>query len=339
MSSREEIADRLIDMSGWYAELALLNWLIDSCLAPILASGPVSLADLASWAGYNEDRIAPVLDGLVGLRIVELSGDGYTMSAMAERFVPGGSGYLGDAIQHHARYWRLWSDLSAMLTKRAEPTDWMLDRAIAEDGDSHTLLLRSTATETTVAERSEILRQVLAPSARTLVDLGGGPGTLAHQAVASKASLRAEVWDVPASEEVWRVAADSLPASARRRVSFRPCDLRCQSTWATPYSDVDTCLISHVLANYGLEFASRMLTNVFRVFPDSTVFVVTPWRPFGDARDPLSALLFDVLIQSATHHGAAHTNAQIEQAIFQAGGVVLNVSEVSESGLWKCSRR
>ena len=339
MSSWEETAEHLVDMSGWYVELALLDWLIDSGLAPILARGPMTLSDVASWAGYRDERLAPMLDALVGLGIVELNGDGYTMAAIAERFVPGGSGYLGDAIQHHARYWKLWSDLGTMLTERPGTADWMLDRAIVKDSDGHALLLRSTATETTVAERSELLSYVLTRSTRALVDLGGGPGTLAHQAVSSKADLRAEVWDVGASEEVWRAAASSLPPRARRRISFRSCDLRSESTWATPYPDVNACIISHVIANYSLQVVGKLLANVFRVFPCSTVFLITPWRPFGDARDPLSALLFDVLIQSATHHGAAHTNVQVQQAIQRAGGRVLDVHEVNESGLWRCRPR
>lgn len=339
MKRPNDLAELLIDMSGWYAELALLEWLVDTGLVSILADRPSTLADISTWLDYPAERVAPLLDGLSGLGFVDLTADGYVVpNAMAERLVPGGNGYLGDSVRHHARYWRAWANLPELLALRSTPEDWMLDRAIHDDPDNHTLLLRSSASETTVGERTALLRRILTPMARSLVDIGGGHGKLSQQASVSLPELRAEAWDVAASEPIWSALAACLPSTVRARVSFHPCDLLAESTWSVERPDVDICVISHVLANYDIDTVTALLGNAFRVFANSTIYLVTSWRPFGDARDPLPSLLFDVLIQSATLAGAAHPNDQIEAAIRDAGGAVLSLVEVDGSALWQSRR-
>lgn len=335
MSEDRRVADLLIDMSGWYMETALLEWTLDVDLPRHFKDGEWTLIDLSRRVGIAPDRLGPILDGLVGMSVLQVTGIGYAMPPdIRVALGTGSDSSVAHHVRHHARWWRLWKNLPNLLAVRSAPEPWMQDLSVHEDPSSHELLLRSSAVETSLEERVRMLTPLGLGPDHLLVDLGGGHGRLGIVA-ADRWCTRTETWDVPSSEAVWSSYADEAEPSVRSLLSFQSVDLVAAVPWRQR-PEVTHVVLSHVAANFDGEDVKSLLAKVFTAFPNAVLLIASPWRPHGDSRDPISSLVFDVLIQSATLAGRVHTNDEMRGFITSSGGRVDSLEELDGSALWLC---
>ena len=66
-------AELLIDMSGWYMETALIEWMLDARLSEAFGNGALSGGDAARLLDFDADRLLPILDALVGMEVLDLA--------------------------------------------------------------------------------------------------------------------------------------------------------------------------------------------------------------------------------------------------------------------------
>ena len=147
----------------------------------------------------------------VGLLVPE-SGR-YHTSAMVNRYLQKESAdYRGDYLALMQRQWKEWSRLTEVVTS-GMPLD-LQEPETPEYRRSFSWAMHHRSQE----PAQQVAKQISMKSARSFLDLGGGPGTYALAFVQSNPHLQATVMDRPAALEVARILAKR--SSMESRLSF-----------------------------------------------------------------------------------------------------------------------
>ncbi len=139
---------------------------------------------------------------------------GYQASKFATTYLQQNSAdYRGDYLALMQRQWEEWSRLTEVVTTGI-PVDSQ-EPETPEYRRSFTWAMHHRSQE----PAQQVAKQVSLKSARSFLDLGGGPGTYALAFVQNNPHLQATVMDRPAALEVARTLAKQ--ASAESRLSFQ----------------------------------------------------------------------------------------------------------------------
>jgi hypothetical protein len=150
---------------------------------------------------------------------------------------------------------------------------------------------------------------------RTLVDVGGGNGTLVAEALRAHPALRGVVFDLPA-------ALTSAPAAlAAAGVADRARTQSGDAFWWAP-AGADAYLLKQVLHDWEDDAATTILRRCREAMaPDGTILVVERALPEIVTEDDAQTLLIDVLMMAVTG-GRERTEGGFRR-LFEAAGLQL----------------
>lgn len=178
---------------------------------------------------------------------------------------------------------------------------------------------------------SEIASHVRFGRARTLLDLGGGPGTYALAFLAKNAKLRATVCDREAAIEVAKEIAASY--SAGRRLSYLPLDFTHEPIPGT----YDVIWYSNVLHIYSPEDNQAIFRRVLAALAPGGRFIIQD--AFLHDRQglyPLEASLFAVSMLLFTEGGNTYSVAETAKWLKDAGFVGIRLCPLKKGiGDWE----
>ncbi|MBN9743444.1 hypothetical protein DMP23_20555 [Amycolatopsis sp. A1MSW2902] len=295
-----------------------------------LAARSMTAADLADRVGADPDRTRRLLRGLAVLGIVAESADGtFTLSPVGEPLrtdAPDGVRSLalfmsGDVM------WGAWRQLAACV--RTGPQAWELDDAPATDvRDEHAAefdLLHQAMFEQSRQTAPAIANAYDFSWCATVVDVGGGHGTLLAAVLDANPSTRGIVFDRPDA----RAGAEKLivDRALQDRAEFVGGDFLA----AVPAGS-DAYVIKNVLHDWGDERCVAILRNCAAAMADDgRVLVAEPVAPerFGtSATDDVLTAIDLVLMNSGgrlrteAEHSGLHTAAglRLERFLPASGG-------------------
>jgi len=178
---------------------------------------------------------------------------------------------------------------------------------------------------------SEIASHVRLGRAKTLLDLGGGPGTYALAFLAKNAKLRATVCDREAAIEVAKEIAASH--SAGRRLSYLPLDFTHEPIPGT----YDVIWYSNVLHIYSPEDNQAIFRRVLAALAPGGRFIIQD--AFLHDRQglyPLEASLFAVSMLLFTEGGNTYSVAQTAKWLKDTGFVGIRLCPLKKGiGDWE----
>jgi SAM-dependent methyltransferase len=176
------------------------------------------LPDLARELKVSERGLSILCRNLAMTGLLHKSGNHYRNSRLAATALNGDDpAFRGSYLDLITNHWTDWLRLPDAV-RTGEPLD-------KDEPDEPAYRRRFTWAMhyRTVETAPMIAAQLHLKGARTLLDLGGGPGTYAMAFLAKNPGLRATVCDRPAALEVAREIAATHKAGAR--VSYLPLDL------------------------------------------------------------------------------------------------------------------
>ena len=297
---------------GFMASQALFTAL-DLELFTRLADGPAEADELARRVGAHPARFQALLTACTALRLIEREGELYRNTPVASRYlVKHARGYMGEYYLRQISS-TLYSELPlARAIVRGQAGASTTYAHFLEDPVRAEAFIRGQHAGSSGPAYLLAKTLDLSPFTR-LLDLGGGSGAYAIEAMRRQPTLTAVIVEHPRVIAV----AEKIVAEAglRHRVEFATGDV-VNDAWP---KGADLILLSYIISSYQPETMRSLLARAHGYLPLGGGLVIHDFALHADGPGPLNAALwlFANLAISATTH--PHTVAEVTQAMAQAG--------------------
>jgi SAM-dependent methyltransferase len=284
-------------------------------LADALAAGPLALPELAGRLGCDESALARLLGVLCAEGLLELASSG------AYRITELGAQLRQGALRDLARFvgapfmWTPWASLaSAVRDARSSAFERLHGESLFQhlDHDERDAALYHRAVDAFTRRQARALAEVFDFSALgSVVDIGGGLGTLLVELTARFAALRCILYDRPAVIAQARAVLGSSPEGARIETVSG-------DFFTSVPQGADAYVIKHVLHNWGDDEAVRLLSlcaNALRA--NGRVLIVENLLLPGNVRD--AARLFDLEMFVLCGPGRERSKPEFRRLLHRAG--------------------
>jgi len=275
-----------------------------------LGQGPLSAAEVASKCSAHPRSTALLLNACVALGLLEKEGGSYRNSSDAQAsLVPGGPGYIGDAIAHQEDLWQAWGrlpdavrDNRRVVTRQAEG-----DAAASHRNFILAMHNRAMRAAPVLAEHLDLSDR------RQLFDAGGGPGTFSIFLVRRYPGLRAIIFDLPQTIAITREIVGA--SEVADRISFQP-----GNYFEDGFGDGnDVVLLSAILHSMGPERSLMLLRKAYDSLVAGGMVVVNEGLVNADGTGPLSAVLFSLNMLVNTGEGQSYSEEELSGLMADAG--------------------
>lgn len=302
---------------------ALLLGAIKLDLFSLIPAEGATLEDIARKGAFSRRRLELLLNALAAHEFLEKRGDRWYNSADAEAFLRRGApGFLGGALGFALDLYAPWGRLDECLRE---------DRPVA--GESH---LRPGTEETgrfvrAMHERALAIGPALVADfdlagCGSLLDLGGGPGTLSLLLARRYPGLRATVLDLPAvAEEARRQLAGQAGGESIEVVG---------GTYLEPLGPqlggarFDAALLSGQMHQESLADCGRILRHARETLsPRGRLFLVDILVDEGKS-SPRFATLFGINMALMRPNGGVHSRTEISECLSASGFRILRSGSV-----------
>src|SRR5215467_10696284 len=267
------------------------------------------LADLARELKVSERGLSILCRNLAVVGLLHKRGDQYRNSRLAATALNADDpAYRGSYLDLISRHWASWQRLMESV-RTGQPLD--KDEPEAPDyRRNFTWAMHHRTLETAPM----IAAQLSLKGAKTLLDLGGGPGTYAMAFLAKNPDLRATVCDRPAALEVAKEIAATNKAGAR--LSYLPLDFLTGDIPGT----FDVIWYSNVLHIYSMEENQAVFRRAKAALsPGGRLIIQDAFLHDREGLFPEEASLFAVSMLLFTETGNTYTVAETSSWLKQAG--------------------
>jgi len=324
--TRPALADRIRKEATAYRRSAVLLAGIETGLFRSVLESDRTARELAQELQGHPRGMERLANALVALGWLELRGERYHLpSELRPHFDEDDELSMSAILQHQARLFRTWGRLaeSALSGRPVRP-----ERG---PGDHDAFLL---AMDDGARHGARLLwDRVEPPSAGVLLDVGGGGGRFALEALRRRPELRAIVVDLPESEAAFRRLSSAAPESAR--LGFKPAD-----AVEGPLPPGDTALVSSLVHIFGPEKLRRLARNLALALRPGGELIVRDFF-FGDEHhtEPASTALFAINMLVNTVDGGCYTPPELQDIFGPSGFGDWRLVELDERSAALIGRR
>jgi SAM-dependent methyltransferase len=282
---------------------------IELDLFTAIGTDPRTIPDLAREMKMSERGLAILCRNLAMAGLLKKQGETYRNSRLgATALNAQHPAYRGDYLRLITSHWTDWGRLPESVK-----TGLPLDHDEPDEPDYRrrfTWAMHHRTLETA----PKIAAQIDLHSARTLLDLGGGPGTYAMAFLAKNPGLHATVCDRPAALDVAKEIASTHKAGAR--LSYLPLDLL---TEAIPGS-YDVIWYSNVLHIYAPKDNQALFRRALATLnPGGRLLIQDAFLHDRKGLFPEEASLFAVSMLLFTERGNTYSAAETRAWLTEAG--------------------
>jgi SAM-dependent methyltransferase len=274
-----------------------------------------SAFDLAGRLRTDPRATEILLDALTGIGLVRKGKDGrYRNAPVTSRYlVRGARLYQGDIVRHADTMWLNFSGLDEVV-KTGKP---------ARRGFDHESFILGMH-NLTVPRTAGLIAAVGLKGVKTMLDLGGGPGT--NAVAMAKKGVRATIFDLPETIRIARQVARREKAEGIRYLSG---DFHVDPIG----SGYDLILVSQIFHAYGADENIALLEKC-RAALNPGGRVVAQEFPIDETRTtPPQSALFSVNMLVGTETGRCYTLREMKEWFRAAGFVRITVRHLPETVL------
>jgi SAM-dependent methyltransferase len=270
--------------------------------------GPASAVQVAAARSTDPRATEVLLDALAALGLLLKHEGTYRAAPLAARHLsPGAPQPLVGMILHQNVLWNRWSHLTEVV-RSGQPAP-----REAEGEAEHEAFIRAMADHKAGLGLTDLLPVDL-EGVRRVVDLGGGPGTLAVALTRALPMVEVVLVDRP---ETLDIAARLVPADLwGSRIRGLAADLETGDPVGSGY---DLAILSAVLHAFGPRTAARVVDHAVRCLAPGGRLVVREQVLEDDRTGPVSAALFSVNMLVGTREGRSYTAREIAGWMEAAG--------------------
>ena len=311
MATTEWTIPDLLQLSGGYWSACALYAGVKLDIFSVLDSTTLTAAEVAQLRSANPRATGMLLDALAALGLLKkVDNNRYIATTFtALNLSRSSAGYLGHIIMHHHHLMPGWARLSEAVIAGAP----ILDSVSKADDETvrESFLMGMFDLASQLAPG--IARSVSLSGCRTLLDLGGGPGTYAIHFCLANPELSAVVYDLPTT----RIFAEETVArfDLSRRIAFASGDFNVDPLPA----GFDVAWLSHILHSDGPAASASLLCKAVAALNTGGVLMVQEFV-LDDAGDgPLFPALFSLNMLLGTEAGQSYSEAELKAMMTEAG--------------------
>jgi ubiquinone/menaquinone biosynthesis C-methylase UbiE len=281
-------------------------------LFTIIERGHVTVEAIAQEIQGHPRPTSMLLDGLVGMQILEKNQGHYANGAMARGFLVRGSRhYKGSILRYQSHMWNFWSQLEETV-RTGKPPSTLEELLARESADFRKDYIRGMAEFSARAAR-EVARLLAAYPVSSMLDLGCGPGLFSIELLRARAGLVADLFDLPTTLELTREFIASSGLEARTRLvtgNYHELDLD---------ERYDLILMSHTTHDEGVEGNRKMIGSAFRHLRPGGMIAIHDFVLDENRITPLFASLFALNLLLYTREGNVYTVSDYQGWMEEAG--------------------
>lgn len=291
----------LLETSGNYWQSSALQAGIRLDLFSHLSGASLPAEALAQLLKCDTRALTMLLRALTAMDLLIKDNIGYRCPEPICFWLDANSNqYLGHIIRHHHHLVESWNRLDrAVQSGRPQRQDSSFD----EDEWRKDFLLGMHNLASMLAPKLVPLLPL--PRTRTLLDVGGGPGTWSIHFCHQYPQLRATVFDRLESEAIF--SRNIAKAGMSERIAFRGGDFLEDSLG----SDFDVVWLSHVLHGEGPDRAAQLIRRAATAVSAGGVLLVHEFILNDDAQGPVFPALFALNMLLGTEQGQTYSGREI----------------------------
>lgn len=280
-------------------------------LFALLAEQGMSASALAAKLPADERALTLLLRALVAMELLTLDNGVYANTPDTAAFlVPGGPGYLGNAIRYSDNLYDTWGKLDAAVCdgapQLATETYTGADAQITRDF-VYGMHDRALGIGRVLVEMVDLA------DTRQLLDVGGGPGTYSALLAQKYPQLHSQVLELPGvANHAAEILADMGVAE---RVSLLPGDFN-----TTPFPEGNDAVLISGVFHRELESGCRtLIAKAAASLKRGGKLIISDVFCNADASGPPFAALFGLNMLLTAEHGGVHADADVATWMAEAG--------------------
>lgn len=320
MSRLQNYRESVLQLGYDAAKAMILTTAFELDLFERIGKNTKTALTLAEELKANPASLELFLNACVSIGLLEADGSGFQNTKHGlEIFLKGKPLFVGDYVRLQAKSIRDWLSLkTAVLSGQPmdQPDFFKVENSEATAGFAQ-------AMHNTAMGHAEFLaKRISLRGMKTLLDLGGGPGTFTIHFLKENPNLEAVIFDLPQTLETTRTmigAYRDMPL--RNRVRYQAGDFNRDEIQGT----FDVCFLSHIIHGQGEEENKKLFRNVFHHLHPGGRFIVQDFFLNADRSSPQFAAVFALNMLIHTEDGRTYTFDDVE-------------GWMREAGFLKCSR-
>ena len=295
--------ESIMGLSRGFMESRVLLTGAELDLFTLTAAAPLTMEKIAERIGGDRRALAIVLDALAAMGLLIKRDGSYQTEPSAARFLAADSpDSILPIIQHNIDLWERWGRLTAKVAAQEKP-DWSMQAFI---GAMHAIARPLAA---------RIVQLVNPAGARRLIDVGGGSGSYTLAFLDAAPEMRATIFDRP---EVIEMARERVGAAGMLgRVQLVAGDFESDPLPAGH----DLAFVSAIIHQNSPAENGALFRKIFAALDPGGRVVVRDHILSPDRTQPRSGALFAVNMLVGTEGGNSYTEAEIRDALTEAGFV------------------
>jgi hypothetical protein len=303
-------AEEILGLGRSYQGAAVLAAAADLDLFTALDRAPQGAAELARAIECDLRALTILLDSLVGLHLLEKSGNQYSLPAGLDAFLtPNGTQSILAMAQHQGHCLRNWAQLSQVVKtgRRAE----CLPSVRGEAGDQEAFI--GAMHNVSAPNADHIIRAVQPLQFGHLLDIGGASGTWTIAFLRAWPSAQATLFDLP-----------HVIPMAQRRLVAAGLDQRVRLVAGDFTSDplpqgADLAWVSAIVHQNSRAQNRALFTKVRAALVAGGRIAIRDILMEEDRTQPVAGALFAVNMLVATEGGGTFTFAELREDLEAAG--------------------
>lgn len=324
LSSSKTDPTALFDMVRWsYGSELLAAAISHFDLFALLTKKPLTFDEIAAELHISPRSANVMLVALRAMKLLDADPVGrlFPSPVAAEHFVPGGEFYMGDYVgltSESAGVKNITQRLRTGKPVESSPDDkgvgFIFREGIESAMDHEASARRLTMA---LAGRARIVAPAVArnyplPTARRLLDIGGGTGLYAIAFLRANPDLRAVVWD---RAEVLKVASEmAAKYDVTDRLELIPGDM-----FADPIPPgCDRMLLSNILHDWDVPECHKLVTRFAMALPPGGQLLIHDVFLNDSLDGPLPVALYSAALFNITE-GRAYSAAEYRAMLTSAG--------------------
>jgi len=276
---------------------------------------PSSAIEISKKLKIDRRATEILLDALTGIGLLYKSAGGnYRNMPVSNHYLTRGSRhYQGDIIKHASTMWQNFSALDEVV---------MTGRPARRGFDHESFIMGMH--NLTILRTESLIKAVGLKGVKTMLDLGGGPGT--NAIAMTKKGIKATIFDLP---ETIRIAKRIARHEGVKGISFIPGDFHVDSIG----SGYDLILLSQIFHAFSAEENVALLSKCKKAVNPGGRVVVQEF-PINEARTaPPHSALFAVNMLVGTEKGRCYSPKEIKRWLAEIGFSRIVIKNLPETVL------
>ena len=260
---------------------------------------PSTASHVAETLNLDSEATERLLNALTSLEIITKDKQTYHLPEAAHEYLTsGGNHSLQQWIQLSADLYPIWGQLSTFIRSG------ILIKSLMEmlGGDPHKMRAFTDAMHDKALKATwMIAREIPVGDAKTMLDIGGGPGTYSLEWCKLHNHLKATVFDIAPVLEVSKNYIESY--GLQDRVDTKPGDFHKDDLGDSQY---DLVLMANILHMYDADISKALVAKAVKAVKPGGRIVIHGFCTNEDQTGPMDDTLFSLNIGMLTEGGRAH---------------------------------